>query len=171
VWRLDRPGRPDLQLEGAERSVAALACTPDGGLLAAASGPTIRTWELASGAPRRAYEAEGISGWTQVAFLPDGRLAGVSDDSRLATWAPGAVAPVVHGKPDGTPHARGASAGLILPDGRALSGGELGVWLRDLTTGETRRMWRLPGTQLALGGSAGVVVCGARVGALRLLDL
>src|SRR5438045_5473401 len=73
-----------LTLEGHSAYVNAVAFSPDGKLVASASGDrTIRLWDSATGASLQTLE--GHSDW--VAFSPDGKLvASASGDRTVRLW-------------------------------------------------------------------------------------
>src|SRR5262245_58104966 len=81
-----RQARP-LALRGHEDNVYSLAFSPDGTLLASASGDgTARLWDLAAGKTLHVLEGHDGSCY-QAAFSPDGKwLATASGDHHLRLW-------------------------------------------------------------------------------------
>ncbi|HMO65156.1 MAG TPA: WD40 repeat domain-containing protein, partial [Verrucomicrobiota bacterium] len=76
-------------LRGHRAGVGALALSPDGRLLASASGTTILLWDLAGGALAEDPVLQGNSGAIgALAFSPDGRtLAAGSFDGPISLWS------------------------------------------------------------------------------------
>jgi WD40 repeat protein len=77
------------KLEGHTGYVSAVAFSPDGSLLASASGDrTVRLWNPSTG--QEVQKLEGHTGYVNaVAFSPDGSLlASASDDGTIRLWNP-----------------------------------------------------------------------------------
>jgi WD40 repeat protein len=78
-------GAPRARLEG-DSGVNALAVSPDGGLVAATTSITARTWEIATGSPAVTVKA-GYESLTAVAFDHSGTLLGIaSTDKTASIW-------------------------------------------------------------------------------------
>jgi WD40 repeat protein len=140
LWDLARR-QPRAECAGHLSSVYAVACSPDGALVASCgSDLTVRLWDAATGAPRGVLV--GHTGTVQaVAFAPDSRtLASAGDDGKVRLWD------VEAGK---TRLVLEAFRGPVLavafsPDGRTLATGsrKLRIWgelkLWDPVTGQER---------------------------------
>lgn len=87
-----------LKGESTDLESLALACSPDGQLLAVASrSGVVRTWNLRTGEPLRTIKEAGQLVHT-LAFSPDNRTLAVAEiDGRIALWD------AVTGKPEQTP--------------------------------------------------------------------
>lgn len=101
-------------LEAGTRPVVALAASPDGRLLAAASlGGTVTLWSLPEGRLRHTLEGPGQPFWS-LAFAPDGRsLWTGGQDRRVRRWdaASGApLGPLEMAPPEDAAAASGAAA-------------------------------------------------------------
>ncbi len=128
VWDLDKPGEPELLLRGATTRISGLTFSPDGRLLAAASGESgIRVWDIGRGmlllvSSRRDFSA------IAVAFSNDGRHLAMGGAGDVLVWdlkdtqAP----PVSYPRPKGSGvvHALAFS-----PDGRRLAAGGTGGYV------------------------------------------
>jgi sugar lactone lactonase YvrE/tetratricopeptide (TPR) repeat protein len=80
--------RPEMVIEGHSFNIMAVDISPDGALLATASGDkSARLWALASGEGRQTLEGH-MAGVNAVTFAPDGRLLVTgAGDGTLRAWA------------------------------------------------------------------------------------
>lgn len=87
MFRIKPVTRASSTLEGHSEAVLNVAFSPNGQLLASASGDTtVRMWDLNTECPEATYE--GHKGWVlYVAFSPDGKiLASAGMDNNVLLW-------------------------------------------------------------------------------------
>jgi WD40 repeat protein len=130
-------------LEGHSSSVRAVVFSPDGQLVASASGDsTVRVWETATGACR--HELKGHTEYVYaVVFSPDGQLvASASNDTTVRVWetATGACRSVLEG------HSGLVSTVVFSPDGQLVASASddstVRVW--ETATGACRSVLHQP---------------------------
>jgi len=150
---------PGLAVLGGHTVVNAVAFSPDGRTLAAASdGGTVRLWDVAARRQIGQLTDAGPVGLPDagsvdaVAFSPDGRTLAAADDGTVRLWDVAARRQI------GQPFtASSVSSVAFSPDGRTLAvsaGGE--VLLRDVATG------RLTGPPLTAGTGFGPLAFSSR---------
>jgi WD40 repeat protein len=83
LW--DVEGGGELLAIPADANAGSLAFSPDGTLLAAAQGKTIRIWEAATGQEVRQLEGH-LQTVADVAFAPDGRAVASCDSGNIWLW-------------------------------------------------------------------------------------
>ena len=134
--------------------MTAVAFSPDGSLIATASGDmTARVWHTATGASSAVLSGH-TSGVTAVAFSPDGSLiATASDDMTARVWrtATGASSAVLSG------HTSGVTAVAFSPDASLIA---------TASDDTTARVWHaatgtLLGTLIALPGGGNALILAA----------
>jgi WD40 repeat protein len=134
-------------LKGHSEYLTATAFSPDGTVLATASGDhTIRLWEVQTGDPLHtlAGHDEGVSG---IAFGPGGLLASVSGDRTLRLWNVATGAAMLTSRAG---HQSYLSAVAFSPDGTvATAGWDGSVRLRDVSGDRPLRTFRLTGEAAA----------------------
>jgi WD40 repeat protein len=85
VWSVDRPGRPERQLEGHQGAVSQLDYSGDGRIVTAGADRTIRVWDPGGGPPvvMQGHEDEV----TTPVFTADGsKVLSSSQDGTLRLW-------------------------------------------------------------------------------------
>ena len=129
--------------------VTAVAFSPDGSLVAAASDDAARIYETSSGALHRKLSGH-TGGVTAVAFSPDGSLIATASDDRTARiWRTAGAAPTIL-----SGHTGGVTAVAFSPDGALIA---------TASTDTTVRIWHtatetLLGTLIALPGSGNALL-------------
>jgi WD40 repeat protein len=71
-------------IRAASGEVQSVACSPDGRILATATGEAAQLWYADTGALQQVLDAE--TPVSSVAFTPDGRLATIDQDRRAQVW-------------------------------------------------------------------------------------
>ncbi len=117
-------------LQGQSGSVSGVAFSPDGQMLAASGGKTVRLWRMNDGGLIR--ELEGHTDWVYAtAFSPDGQtLASGSVDTTVRLWrvSDGSLIRELKG------HTNTVNSVAFSPDGRTLASGSVDT---------TVRLWRV----------------------------
>jgi WD40 repeat protein len=167
-------GKELLTLQGHKEAVKSLTFSPDGRLLATASGDgAVALWDVTTGQEVRALKGHA-GAVTAVAFSPDGKhlaTAGADRTARLWDAASGEVARTLRGHEGAVHHV------AFAPDGRtvATAGEDRRAVLWDVATGKQRFAAEGAGPALALAyspdGRVLAVASGAKgAGQVRLLD-
>jgi WD40 repeat protein len=125
--------------------------SPDGKLLAALEGETLRLWDLGTVPARPVYDLEqAAANWWVVCFSPDGRFLATGRDATLGVWEAGTGKQVYRAK-EPAHHVRGLA---FSPDGRVVFVGLAadldvphppGVRAVEVATG--KEVWRVPRDQ------------------------
>ncbi|GAB2493162.1 hypothetical protein GCM10027187_70260 [Streptosporangium sandarakinum] len=175
LWNLDRPARPTLLGVMKHTGVKDLASVGET-LASAGEDETIRLWNISRPERQLITEAgrltvEGPGGPSAIALSPDGRTLAVADSGSrsIVLWDVSDPARPTRLSPSLTGHTSGASSLAFGPDGRTLASAS---YDRSLL------LWNLPGSRLAIEGSAMAFGPGGRmlaslhdIGSLRLWDV
>lgn len=122
-------------LTGHTRNIKSLAFSPNGRMLASASGDgTIRLWDVATGQHRKTLEMSLMDG--NPAFSPDGNTLATGSVVHIFLWdvATGQLQKTLAG------HTTVITSVAFSPDGRTLASGSWGgILLWDVATGQLRK--------------------------------
>jgi WD40 repeat protein/serine/threonine protein kinase len=157
-------------LRGLTGPASALAVAPDGATVVAASGPTIRIWDAATGQPLRSLTIpEGAV--HSLAFLPDGSFLVVgAENAPLALWE----LPSYRFARSWARHAGHATSLAVVPGGRlVVSGGsDRVVRLFDVASGRClREMAGHEEVVSAVAAGSSVLASASRDGTVRLWSI